>query len=321
MRFFSLAAVLSAVILCNSLSAQASINLSGTVPDDRSFMYLVEVDFGSTPQSVTLDVSIGATSGTSGIDISLIDLDELAANGTTNGVLSGSNAGTTPVVLNMTTPSYSGVHQFVVEVETDAANGPSPFTGTFACSTLTAGTIVLAGSAVWPFQDGYTVFFNRAARFVTTTNAAGTYTRDVVCDFGTMAQAATFWVQGLSFFADGTVEVYEVLSGGTENLLGTLNMNSGTGYEEEGNFTTSARSGPVTIRLKIITTLASTEFYAWTIVMPSFVSVSAPGGGGGGGGDDGGCSTGGTPGLGLLLIGMLAALGLGARLRGSRLAG
>ncbi|MCA8916592.1 MAG: hypothetical protein KDB90_14395 [Planctomycetes bacterium] len=316
MHCFNVAFVLIAgCLLASSVQAQASVNITGTVPDDRSHLILVEVDFGSTSQSLTLDVSIAATGGTSGLDVDLVDLDELAASGSATGTMNAADSGTGTIVINMTTPSYSGVHQFALEVETDAANGPSPYSGTFSCATLTAGAIVKAGSKSWPYVDGYTVFFGRASRLVTTTSSAGTTSRDVVCEFGSVAQAATFYVQGLSFFDDGTIDVYEVLSGGTESLLGTLTLNTGTGWEEENNFTTSARSGTVTIRLKITTALTSSAFYAWNVVVPNTVAISS-GGSGGGGGGGGGCSTEGGTGLSMLaLLGIISLVGVAVRLR------
>jgi hypothetical protein len=136
-------------------------------------------------------------------------------------------------------------------------------------------------------------------------------------DFGPTVQAATFFAHGVSFFDDGAVEVYEILPGGTESLLGTLNLNTGTGWSQENNFTTSARSGNVKLRLKIVTAVSTNAFFAWTVVMPAFVSVQAPPQGGDRGESDPGCSTGGRHGIaffGLTALVLLAA----ARLQGSR---
>lgn len=312
MKLHTLALLAFAALAAGALNAQATENLNGTVPDDADHVYLIEVDFGGAASSITLTLNISATSGTSGLDVALVDLDELAQNGSATGVQSDFDAGTGLITLTMVTPSYSGVRQFSVNIGTDSSNGSSPYTGTLATNDLPPGAIVEAGLRVWPYVSGYSVIFDRAARNVIENTAPGTFTRDVSLDFGAGTQAATFYVQSFSFFSDGTVQVFEIDTGGAEVLLGTLTLNSGTGWEEEANLTTSARTGPVTIRVRVN---AADVLYFWTLVVPDFVTVNAPPKKKGGGGDDGGCSSTDTPGLGLLaLLGVIAAAGAGARL-------
>ena len=144
-----------------------------------------------------------------------------------------------------------------------------------------------------------------------------TRTVDMQVDFGTGTQAITFWAQGVSTSVDGSVSIYEVSGTGTENLITTFTLDTGSGWSGEGNFTTSMRTGTVTLRVK--TTISGAGLYLWQIILPSTVTSIAPSGGGGGSGGDGGCSTDGGAGLNwLALLGVLAGLGVAARLRGAR---
>lgn len=282
-----------AVCLCATLSAQATLNVSGTVSDGFERAILVDVDFGPTPQSLTLTLDIAATSGTAGLDVELIDLDELAANGSTNATVEGSDAGTANIMLSLPTGTYAGVRQFAILVYTDG-NGTSPFAGTLDESSLSPGTITLAGQVTNDVSNvpARQTLFDRSARHVVEHSAANTTTSDVRVDFGAGTQAITFWASAITFGGDTTVEVYEVDTGGTEQLLGSTTA-VGIGSTET-NLTTSARTGVVTIRFKIITPGASFVAAYWA-VFPGTVSVNGfagGGGGGGGGGDDSGCSTG-----------------------------
>lgn len=305
---------LAACLFAGALSAQATISIGGTVNDNEQDLYLYDVDFGTPGQSITLTLTIAATGGSSGLDATLVDMDELAQNGSATGTASDFNAGTGTITVNMTTPTYSGVHQFAVMLVTDSSNGPSPYSGDLSTTSLNTGDITLAGFTTLPDTPGYEDLLGRGARYVIQNSATGTFTRDLQVDFGTVAQAITFFFQGFSLGGDGTMEVHEVLGGGTENLLQTVTLNSTTGWGEEYNPTTSSRSGSVTLRIKIIAT--DTNFYFWQLVVPGTVTSIAPSSSKKGGGDDGGCSTGESQDLAWLgLLAVLGAVGVASRLR------
>ena len=292
--------VMLAVLFAASVGAQDTLNVSGTVQDNAENYHLIDIDFGTTPQSISLSLAINATGGTSGLDVSLVDLDELALNGTATSIDSADDPGTGVINVSLTTPTYSGVHQFIVLVSTDAANGPSPYSGTLTSPDLNAGDMVQTGFQVHVPGPGYFTLLGRSAVFGQDVNAAVTVSRTVQIDFGTTPQAITFWIQGVGF-ADGEVEVYEVPESGTPTLLGSV---SGTGFwEVDDNFTTSTRTGVVTLRMDIIASAAS--IYAWRIVTPGTVAILAPQGGGSKSKSDG-CST--TEHQGLGLMALLAAL-------------
>ena len=309
--------VIAALVACafaGALSAQATININDSVSDMNERLFKFDVDFGPTAQSVTVTLTIQATSGTSGLDVNLVDLDELAANGTTNAIANDFDSGTGSMTLNLTTPTYSGVHQFAVQLRTDSGVGTSPFNGDLGASALATGAITQTGSLTIPFGTGYFDLLDRGGRNVIQNTAAGTFTRDVQVDFGSVPQAITFWVQAI-YFEDGTLEIYEVPAAGGETLLNTLTLNTGNGWEDEINLTTSIRSGIVTLRFKIQATMAN--FHIWQLILPGVVaSVSSGGGSGGGGGDGGGCSTGDHSDLAWLgLLAIIGAIGLATRLR------
>lgn len=312
MKYHAIAA-LAACLCAGALSAQATLNFTGTVSDLTENLYKFDVDFGSTPQSISLTLQIGATGGTSGLDVNLVDLDELAANGTTNAVLNDSDAGTGTMTLSMTTPTYSGVHQFAVQLHTNTGSGSSPFSGDLSAAALSTGAITQSGFRTIPFNPGYYDLLGRGARRLLQTTSTTTVTNNVQIDFGTGTQAITFWAQGLSF-DDGTVTVHEVDDMGGETLLATFTLNSTNSWEDEGNFTTSPRTGIVTLRFRITATTSSVYF--WQLILPAGVSSVAPSGGGGGGGGDGGCSTGEETNLAWLgLLALVGAFGVAVRLR------
>jgi hypothetical protein len=76
-----LACSLLLALFATGAAAQATIPITGSVIGTGQRAHLVSVDFGGTAQSVQLDLAIQATSGTSGLNAAIFDLEELAANG------------------------------------------------------------------------------------------------------------------------------------------------------------------------------------------------------------------------------------------------
>ena len=227
MRRLQLAALAAVLAMSGALAAQATLPITGSVQDDAENMHLVEVDFGAVAQSITLTLQIAATTGISGLDVGLFDLDELALAGTATGIDSDSNSGTGMITVSLTTPMYDGVRQFAVILETFSLDGPSGYSGNLETADLAAGSLIQTGFHVHVGRPGFFTFWGRAARFVQDLNSAATLSRTVQVDFGATAQAMTFWVQGAGFGGDGTVEVYEIPETGPAVLLGSVN---GTGF-------------------------------------------------------------------------------------------
>lgn len=294
-----------------ALAAQATLNISGDVPDDQEDFFLVSINFGSTPQSIALQLDISATSGTAGLEADLLDLEVVCTSGEAAGTVEDWDAGTGLITLNMTTGTYSGIVEFGITVVTDGT-GSSPYSGTLTAPSLSAGDLVLTSTQTLDYGnlEFYARIFDRGARQLREHAAgAATTTREIRVDFGAVPQSVQFWVQGIGF-GDGSIEVLEVGTGGATTLLDTL---TGTGvWSDEGNLTSSTRSGVVTFRIRMITAAAGVSGY--TILMPQSVTVLKTKSGGGGG-EDGGCSTSGSGSAWLGLVALLGVLVTGLRVR------
>lgn len=311
--------VMFLLMLMPALSAQATLNIAGTVGDNEEEFIRVGVDFGTGPTSVTLSLTIQATGGSSGLDVEIIDVEELAANGSGSAIAGDSDTGTGMLTINLVTGSYSGVVDFIIGIETDSASGNSPYSGTLSAGALATGALTNLGTDSVPYSPFPVAeqIFNRGARHAVEHTSADTTERNFTLDFGGMGQAVTFWVQGVSF-GNATISVYEIDSGGVEQLL-VSQVDPGL-FGAENNPTTSVRSGIVTIRVRM-TSPGAAAVIGYTLVFPSSVTITGAsggdggGGGGGGGGDDGGCSThAGSSGL-LALLAGLSALAVSLRLR------
>lgn len=307
------------LLLMPALAAQATLNIAGTVGDNEEEFIRVGVDFGTGPVSVTLSLTIQATGGSSGLDVEIIDAEELAANGSATAIAGDSDTGTGMLTINLVTGSYSGIVDFIISIETDSASGNSPYSGTLSAAALATGALTNLGIDSVPYSPFPVAeqIFNRGARHAVEHTSADTTERNFTLDFGGMGQAVTFWIQGVSF-GNATISVYEIDGGGAEQLLASQ-VDPGL-FGAENNPTTSVRSGIVTIRVRM-TSPGAAAVIGYTLVFPSSVTITGAsggdggGGGGGGGGDDGGCSTNaGSSGL-LALLAGLSALAVSLRLR------
>jgi MYXO-CTERM domain-containing protein len=121
-----------AVLMAPALAAQDSEPLSGSVPSQRRLSYLYSIDFGPATVNYSLACNL-MTPSAAGLIVRLIDVDLLAGSGALvppgvdEHVLSG--VGTANVALS---GMYSGVHDFMVEVESPGAG--STFTGSLTGS-------------------------------------------------------------------------------------------------------------------------------------------------------------------------------------------
>ena len=322
MRVTLLAMLLA--LAAGALSAQASLNVSGSVSDNDEFWYFLDIDFGGgLPTSATIDVSINATGGSSGLEAWIVDLDAAALYGYSSTSYSGSDPGMGTISLSRTSAAYSGVTQFALVVGTDSGDGTSPFAGTVSSVTLAAGAITVNNSAPVPWvANEHRHVFNQFTRWELNDpwlEGEITEQREITVDFGAVPQAVTFnvwtWDAG---FGDASLEVYEIDAGGTPQLLSTLG--AGSFWYAGANLTTSARSGAVTIRM-VLTTIDNTYFGArWTaetlwpsgttvlsVTNPPYTIASKPPAGSGKAGDnDVGCTAGVSSGASLLLLSALA---------------
>ncbi|MCB9935660.1 MAG: hypothetical protein H6840_08190 [Planctomycetes bacterium] len=305
-------AVLAACLFAHTLSAQAVLNLDDVLFKDTELEQMFTVDFGSTAQGIQLDLSVSAKSGGYGIAVSLIDLDELAANGVIGTIVSGSDPGTGTVNISLTTAAYSGVVEFMLTAR-PFSNGYTEFTGTLSCTGLPTGAITAGakGYGTWPGYGLSQAFMFRGVQLATD-NAAAASPYEI--DFGSVAQSVTFnahlWGTG-----DATAEVFEVDDQGAQTLLTTLTV-TGTG-SDDSNPTTSSRSGIVTFYYKITTSTSSA--FQLRCIFPSGTSMhywqSRGPAGGSGPCDTCGCAVGSSSRSLVVFLSALAAFCAALRLR------
>lgn len=257
-------------LLAGPLVAQATFALNGTVQADEEHLYLLEIDFG-TSTSAAITVNLTGNSATFGLSAFIGDLDTIAASGSTGAADQGSDAGTGTINLSVTSPTYSGVHEFVLAIRSDTGGGPVVYNGSVDAAALSTGDIT-QGDFQAVSDNGFTTskkILDRAFQSRWGVDSTGDPEAiEFLVDFGTPAQAITFWVQGEGDIT-GDLEVFEVLANGSTSSLGTL---SGTGdWGDEGNFTTSSRSGIVRIR---VTADTADMGFNWTALLPATATVA-----------------------------------------------
>lgn len=179
--------------ICGALYAQTSVPTNGSVADDRTHLFLFDVDHGSTPTVLTVGVTL-TTTGSAGLDAGIYDMDEwskLAAGYLDEDSVFPSGA----ISVSITTPSRSGVHQVAVRLTTTDLGAATGYTGTAGVS---GGTITQAG-----FSDTVTVvpgartYFNRVAEGFMLLSGAGLASLDVAIDFGASSHSEFIYVGGV----------------------------------------------------------------------------------------------------------------------------
>lgn len=259
-------AVLALLVAALPLAAQADVAIAGSGNEDSYRVFLVEVDFGATPQALQLDLTLDVVSGNGGLYATLTDVDGVAADAAGGYEVDQQALATAQLAFSLTTASHTGVRQVMVAVTT-TTSGSTDFDGTLACATLSAGDMTLVdevtlGQNYEPVQ----FVFDREARYAAASQGAA-ITREFDVDFGGTPQAVTFFVQA-GALGDGTISVFDV-TGGAVDQLGS---ETGAGiWESEDNYTTAARDGMVRLRVRIQPT--SSGLFVWRLIFPSSVSV------------------------------------------------
>src|SRR5690606_13756655 len=161
---------------------------------------------------------------------------EMALNGSANATAGDWDTGTGPLNMSLVSASYSGVHQFVIVVQTDSGNGPSTFSG-----SLTASAGIVNEARVQTVRirlDGKLQrLMTRGMRMFAESSGALSVNREFRVDFGSTPQAVTFFAQAVAF-GDAEMEFFEVDETGAEQSLG---IQSGTAFwSDEQNYTTSS---------------------------------------------------------------------------------
>ncbi|MBZ0136160.1 MAG: hypothetical protein K8I27_07295 [Planctomycetes bacterium] len=292
------------------LAAQSSDTLNGSVPSDRRLTYLYDVDFGGTLQSWTLNVSL-QTGASSGLLISLIDVDGFASSAQTSPTSIDSASVTAPgtavVTLN---GSYSGVHCFAIEIETAQGTTASDYDGSITTS---------AGAISFDKQDqfvksagGLKLAVGKFAFWSGSVPSGSTRANSLELDFGSSSQTVF-----LRFEGTGTnIQKIEFIdtTGGTGTILATF-TNPGTGDVAAVPMT---HSGKASLRINVQAQVGATGNANWVVNAPCGVDLGLVGVPDGDGGDNDACSTGENTGGLLVLLGALTALAVVTRLRSAR---
>lgn len=261
-------AVLMFTICSGGLLAQATLPIAGTLQAGDENLHLIEVDFGGAASTTNITLSISGNSATFGLQAFLGDLDAMAA--TSTGTDNGDVPDTTTINLTITSGNYTGVHQFIVSVQSFTGGGPVGYTGTLTVVSLPTG-VSSAGTQTVPDAQFPRIrrYFDRAVNGSETVNTSGdTIAQEFLVDFGGVAQTATFAFFGEGSLA-GNIDIIEVLANGSASALGSVS-GAGADWSDGTNLTTSSRSGIV--RFRVECNDADSDF-DWTVILPGTVSA------------------------------------------------
>jgi len=298
-------ALICAALLAPGLAAQDTEPLTGSVPASRRLSYLYSVDFGPTVVNYSIACSLNTPSA-SGLALSLIDIDLVAGSGALNPpgldehVLSG--PGTANVSLS---GMYSGVHEFIVEVE--SPGGGSTFDGSL---TSNAGSIsFVASDQLVLSATGFRATVMRRGFWNGSLFGSQTIASSFQLDLGPVSTTVFFR------FAAAGANIAEVqlidTTGGASNILATFNsgLPDATAVPVTG-------SGMRTLRVNVRGAAAQSATAAWSATAPTGVALSHVDTPTGGGDGDDGCASG-APAAALALL-PFAGLALGRRFRALR---
>ncbi|MDC1141554.1 hypothetical protein OAU50_00550 [Planctomycetota bacterium] len=217
---------LMVLVLAVPAFAQDTITFNDSIGDVGEDIHLIEIDFGVAAISVTLQLDIAATSG-SGLDVRLQDLDGLLDN---SGTQEDSDSSATPMTLNLTTGSMSGVHQFFIWATASSFSGFSDYSATLSSAALPAGSITLVDTQTIALGTLENIVHDRM--WVIRGQASGTYSDTFISHSRhTGSPRDVRFHLGADGGALGDFTLREVILG-TGQTVGTL---SGPG-EIRGNF-------------------------------------------------------------------------------------
>lgn len=264
-RLIAMALILACA---GGLAAQATLNITGTAQTGNENLHLVNIDFGGSATTTNVTLAISGNSATEGLQVFMGDLDQMAATGA--GTDNGSAPDTTTINLTITSGNYTGVHQFIVSVQSGTGTGPVNYTGTLTAVSIptgvtAAGTQVVTEASVPPVKR----YFDRAVNGTDEVNSSGdTVSQEFLVNFGAVAQSITF-----HFFAEaslmGSIDIYEVLANGTLSPIGTLSGATDP-WSDSMNVSTSSRSGMVRLHVECSD---ADSIFDWVVILPGTVSA------------------------------------------------
>ena len=300
--------LLAILTFASAACAQGQVTLpTYSIGGGAAWVFRYQLDHGGTPQAVQIDVSINCQSN-SGVTVRVLDIDD-KYNAGAHDEAGGSHAGTGICNVSLLTDTRTGVHPFLVIVQTFQP-GDSVFDGHV---DIDAGGITPNGlTQSMRVQDGLFMPFGQYAVFNADFTTQANFTTYVTIDFGSAPQALTMRLEGLGSGVN-EVRLYDVTGGDT--LIKTLYATMSGNLSTWDWVTTASYSGEVQFRIEVEGDGSAGDIF-WAMWLPE--TVSATGGSGDGvpvapksqkGGGGGGCAAdrgGNLAALGLL--GVLAAL-------------
>jgi hypothetical protein len=280
-----------------SVPAQTTITLTGNLAAGHERFHRVGVNFG--PNNTAYGMTMLSATTTGSLDFTMVDVNELAVNGPTQGMFFSPN---------ILTATHMGAQEFVFVLAESSGTAPATYTVTIQVA-LQASALTNLGTQLKTGPQPFSVLFNIAAEGTDTLTAAGTVTREFSADFGPTTHAAYVWLIG-SGSVSGQVELFDI-SGASPVSIGLVQWTGAN--EDSANFLIAARTGVV--RMRVVVTGSAAGDFDWSAVFDRTVNIFVPGSGGGKKKDDGGCSTGHSGSGVLALLAVLATLAAGMRLR------
>lgn len=291
--------------------------INGSFNTDNYHIVRVDIDYGATPQPLTIDVDVISLAGPTFV-FEWIDWDGFVAG--LSGVsqaqqvmpLGGANA-------QLATPARSGVHPFVLRLDNILSPGEQV---DFAFSlTLSAGSMLSYSESDRLFNttdDPYRRLEGDLAATFVSTNADAALDTSVELLLGATPQAADLRFDCSAQGVQQMIVSWQA-SGGDGQIVIQADSNGDIPYFPTApirQVSIPASSGPVVVRVIIIR--ATNFVYAdWTLSAPGGVMVNqiaGPGPRGGGTGSDNAC-TGSAGGAVPLMLAIIAAWSLRQRRR------
>lgn len=284
-----------------ALAAQTSQPLSRSIPLYGSDWYLVTIDFGSTPQTVSVNLS-ATTAASTGIVGSITDLDGSAAAVqpfsdpqlfAQVGILA---AGT--LSANLTTRTYSGTHDFIVSL--NPTNNPMPVVTDYVGSVgVSGGTIVqksvyfhvggpgpLPGFAYWER-------FSREGSYFADHTGVSVYVQEIYIDVGATPRNANLSIS-VNGFELQNFQVFQVNGNAAGSVLYNANLSGSSMVSTGSLIQTGLESGVILLRVTSTakTPIATGANVSWTVFTDSQTMLTtAPAKGSKGAGGGGSCSS------------------------------
>jgi hypothetical protein len=264
--------LLAFCIFASAAAAQGQVILpSYSIGSGAAWVFRYQLDHGSSAQAIQIDASINCQSSP-GVTVRILDIDD-KYNAGAHDEAGGSHAGSGVCNVSLLTDVRSGVHPFLVIVQTFQP-GDSVFNGHI---DIDAGGITPNGlMQSMRVHDGLFIPFGHYAAFNEDFTTQANFTTNVTVDYGSTAQAMTLRFEGIGSGVN-EVRLYDVTAG--DVLVKTLYAPMTGNMTTWEWVTTASHSGEVQFRIEVEGNGSAGSIF-WAMWLPE--TVSATGGSGDG---------------------------------------